>query len=498
MPRPPVVPSPRLATGGLARRAALAALASATFVLACAGPSPSEEGDAPRGVATRADAIVNGELDTTRPAVVLLESSGGACSGTIVKKDVATGIAWVLSAAHCVETTPNLVVQAEDTSRRDIVRYPVLDATADPTYDGRAGSPGDFAVLRVAGAGPDTPVIPLTTAPDGLTVGTTVVDVGYGRTTPLDQAPDANVLRRNFTVAIARLDAELVGVSSNGGGICSGDSGGPSLVGAPGAERVVAVHSFVQGTCARGGAYSARVTSRLAWIEAELAKAPALEGCRACLGMETSGERTCGKLERACRADEACARYASCMGSCGTGPACKNECYARAPAGEVKYELVYECACAAPCGAACGGERSACTDVPACGERFGQGACAACAERACCGALAACSADEGCHACVRPGTAGAEGCEQTEAERTLDACVRASCADACVLAPERPDAPAADVGPTTAAVDVGAGADGGRADAGCGVARRAGTQDAPWAFVVAWLVVRRLRRPRAT
>ena len=242
-----------------------------------------------------------------------------------------------------------------------------------------------------------------------------------------------------------------------------------------GGGRVVAVHSFVQGTCARGGAYSARVTSRLAWIEAGSWAPRSRVPCVPRNG--TSGERTCGKLERVPRG-RACARYASCMGSCRDGARAERVLRARAPAGgEVRARVrVLR-------GALRRGLRRR-----ALGLRGRSGVRQAVRQslrglrRACCGALAVLRG-RGCHACVvrHRGPKAAS----RRAKRTLDACVRAS--RACVLA--RTPGPRGGRRPTTAAVDVGAGADGGaptRAAASRASRRHAGRA----VGVVAWLVVR--------
>ena len=55
-------------------------------------------------LSTTPQAVVNGELDTTHPAVVALLSSQHRCTGTIIAVDGST--LFVLTAAHC-DCTPH-------------------------------------------------------------------------------------------------------------------------------------------------------------------------------------------------------------------------------------------------------------------------------------------------------------------------------------------------------------------------------------------------------
>ena len=153
---------------------------------ACSSADPSAPAD-PR-VGQTSSPIINGQVDTTHQAVVAIAlqqgSQGGLCSGTIVKVDPATHIGWVLTAAHCVDIPPVLVLQSNDFSMTTgTLRYDIVDYEADSRYSGQTGSPYDFAMVRIAGVDANTPTIPLVGSPDNLTVGTNVVSVGYGRTT---------------------------------------------------------------------------------------------------------------------------------------------------------------------------------------------------------------------------------------------------------------------------------------------------------------------------
>src|SRR5690606_31141876 len=71
----------------------------AWLIAGCAATEPTAWDD----VAAHPAAIVNGQIDTVHRAVMLQSCSFPCiCSGTVVKKDDALGVGWVLTAAHCV------------------------------------------------------------------------------------------------------------------------------------------------------------------------------------------------------------------------------------------------------------------------------------------------------------------------------------------------------------------------------------------------------------
>ena len=134
--------------------APLALLASlVAFASACSSSPPKESEPAAASVASP---IINGSVDTTHQAVVFVYAqqgqTGGACSGTVVKVDAANKLAWILTAAHCVDIPPVLVIQGNDYEAATSIRYTVFDYAPDPQYTGNVGSGHDFAVVRVVGA----------------------------------------------------------------------------------------------------------------------------------------------------------------------------------------------------------------------------------------------------------------------------------------------------------------------------------------------------------
>jgi MYXO-CTERM domain-containing protein len=258
------------------RRTICLALASLALA-ACAEPeSPSVE--EPASGAAR---IVYGTADTTHTAVVALlnPDHGGydECSGTIVQ--VCNGVASVLTAAHCCNSTqPTTVVMASDynvgvqyigSANPPPPTYAVIASSVqwDHSYNGNSSSPiDDFCMLQF-NAPANTAVIPVAVGNDNLTLGTTVEYSGFGTT----QNNQNNTLREH---ASAPVDQDVTanyfqyseGGSTHIGGPCEGDSGGPALLpaGAPQDQQfVVGTTSYGDANCRQYGV-SMRVTSQTA------------------------------------------------------------------------------------------------------------------------------------------------------------------------------------------------------------------------------------------
>ena len=345
-----------------------------------AAAPPSDPGGSaePERTAQTSSAIINGQADTTHQAVVAIVlqsgSQGGLCSGTIVKTDPVSHIGWVALAAHCVDLPPVYVLQGDDFSQSNVLRYDVIDYKADSRYGGQVGSPYDFAVLRIAGVDASTPTIPLASASDGLAVGTSVVSVGYGRTSLISSgAASENTVRRRVSKQLGQVGQMIAyGMSSNG--ICQGDSGGPVLVGSPGSEKVVGIHSYVQGDC-NGTGVSGRVSFGLSFLSDELAKAVPTEDCDLCGKIANSGNGTCAAATRSCLADKQCGGYYECLSSGAT----KASCLAKFPKAEGPFNAAANCQCTQACTTQCKGTFE-CIQTPKCGYKLPAGACSTCTE----------------------------------------------------------------------------------------------------------------------
>jgi hypothetical protein len=395
-------------------------------VAACSsGDAPAP---APSAIGRTSSAIINGQVDTTHQAVVAVAmqsaTESALCSGTIVKTDPARHIGWVLVAAHCVnEIPPVAVLQGNDFQAPARILYDVLDYKADSRYPNNPGSPYDFAVIRILGVDASTPTIPLVSADDGLSAGSAVLSVGYGRTTLMSAGPaDDNSVRHHVAKQLGQV-GQMLSYDMQSDGICSGDSGGPVLVTTGGVEKVAGVHSYVEGDC-DGTGVSGRVSFDLSFINGELAKALPADSCALCTKTQGSGNLTCASLSSDCLADTQCAGYYDCISSKSAAA-----CAKQFPKGEGPYSAAVNCACDQACTTQCAGALQ-CASVPKCGYKQAAGACATCTESSCCDEELACAADGTCYQCLKTGDSAAE-CATSSARKALRACVASKCATDC-------------------------------------------------------------------
>lgn len=403
------------------------------------GPPPAE-------VLGRSEsAIINGALDKAHPAVVALllgkdSSAGGACTGTIVKRDAARGIGWVATAAHCIDSGVALVLQTEDYGTGEFIQYSVIDYEADPRYSS-ADLGYDFAIVRIGGVDASTPVIPLTDDPDDLAEGMEVTSVGFGTT-----GSGMNTSRRFVKKPLARVTPELLGYDQRASGVCFGDSGGPVIAGSGASARVVGIHSFVSGGCNREG-YSARVTSALEFYGRQLAKVPE-PSCAVCETIATGGTGTCAQLTTSCLNDDECRGYYECIGD---GKKTAAECFSEFPISEGPFTAAKSCVCMQACADECAGEPS-CDAVGKCGYKLDEeDACAACVESACCDEMRDCTVDGRCTLCLKRKDS-FPSCKRNEPRVALAACASDKCASECAGSTlptigEPPPSEDADAGP---------------------------------------------------
>lgn len=380
-------------------------------------------------VGRTSSAIINGAVDTTHQAVVAIVlqqgQQGGLCTGTIVKVDPTTHIGWVVTAAHCVDIPPVFVLQGDDFAKpTGVLRYDIVDYKADSRWTGQVGSPYDVAVIRIAGVDAATPTIPLVSAPDGLVTGTPVVSVGYGRTSLIAAgAGDENTVRRRVSKTLSQV-GQMLAYNMGTSGICQGDSGGPVIATSGGVEKVVGVHSYVQGDC-DGLGVSARVTVNATFLQGELAKAPPAEDCDLCTKIANSGNSTCAAASAKCLADKECGGYYECL-SAGKS---KTACLAQFPKAEGPFNAAANCTCTQACSTACKGTYE-CVNTPKCGYKLPAGSCAQCTESACCDEALACSSDGTCYVCLKTNDAAPE-CATNAARKKMATCVATSCKTEC-------------------------------------------------------------------
>jgi trypsin len=431
----------------------LASVASFSVVLAslvaCSASPPDEK------LGHTSQNIVGGQSDTTHQAVVAIGLTQGECSGTIIKTDPATGVGWVLSAAHCLVEggAAQVVIQGDDLRKTTNLQYQVLSGVAHPGYNSKdVQSDHDFSVITIAGVDKDTPTLPIATSTnDGVKVGNTVTSVGYGVTTS-GANPTPSDVRKNVTMKITKIHGQdgVAGTTqleddrSQSGGTgavgvpCQGDSGGP-VIDASGV--VVAVHSYGDMGCTQY-ITSDRVSSELAWINGELAKAPAND-CALCQAKAYSGKNTCAQENAACLADKDCGAINDCANKCAANDnACVQKCFSATPLGLGPLNGVQLCGCNTACATECKTDKS-CAGIPKCGFSLKAGKCTTYTEGTCCDELAAASVDKVGFLCLQQ-TGKYAGCDKNTPYQALLGC-QAKSAD-CATAAGGAGAGGADAG----------------------------------------------------
>lgn len=378
----------------------LVGVSSLFLVLGCAvgqpTPSPKEGEPGKTG-----QPIINGEPDVTHDAVVAVLGTG-ACTGTIIHKDVANKKGYVLTAAHCVPDPPQVVVRG--TNYANGIQYPIIDYKAHEQYD---GSVYDFAMVTFTWNNNEPPVIPITTAAqDNMAPGTNVTFVGYGVT----ESNQNNSTRFFVDGQLAQVQPLTIaynqsssGQYPNNGGPCFGDSGGPALLNVPGVgETVAGITSYGDQDCTEFGV-SGRTSAVEGWIEDYITNGGGgMSGqtCDQCFQAATSQGGSCSGAVDDCLNDQQCLGFVQCINDCQT-QACVDQCGTDYPNGVDGYLAILACVCDTGCTTECadepfcqGGGNQECgftSDVPE---------CATCFEASCCAQGAACAADPACSDCL--------------------------------------------------------------------------------------------------
>lgn len=220
------------------------------FLAACGGVDPD--------VGARQDDIVDGWVDDEHRAVGLVGATEGDgyrffCSGTLV------GPTTILTAAHCLfdaegrRITARRLVFAVDGRVFDVDASSVMRGYA-PGSDG----PWEDAAVMTIGRRPDVAPIPIAAAPPE--PGALALVVGFGVTNAANGAGFGT--RRAVAVALDVITERELLYSSNDGGPCFGDSGGPVVVD----QRVVGVTSRGIGADCRGVDIAQRADVLAGWL----------------------------------------------------------------------------------------------------------------------------------------------------------------------------------------------------------------------------------------
>jgi V8-like Glu-specific endopeptidase len=297
----------------------------------------------------RAAAIVGGSDDAGDGAVVAIIDRRSSCddgelrivcSGSLIAPRV------VLTAAHCLQE------QGTDGTWEVYVGSPVggdaqgrffvvTDAAVDPAWNAETHE-RDLALLRLADA-PAAAPLPLPAAPlPASIVGATVRVIGYG-STAAGAMPDG--VRRQTTLRVSTLEANLFRAEPAPGNSCGGDSGGPVLGDLGAGEQLLGVTVSGDAAC-QSYALQARVDVAMAafvqpYLDATAALPPG---------------RPAGAIDAAALCETACAGAGDCPDGLACVPATPERAATCAVNAAAPVDYGAECAHDADCG---GGQRCA-------------------------------------------------------------------------------------------------------------------------------------------
>lgn len=217
--------------------------------------------------------IVGGE-EATRgefPFIVSLQGySGHFCGGSLIAKD------WVLTAAHCVGSTPrSIVIGLHD--RTDSTNAEVMNASAVMKHPKNNSSKldYDFALIRLDRESKYAPVKLQREEMAGpvnlVTAGWGTTGTGYGLPKLLQKVTvpyvDSAVCNASYPGEITE-SMICAGFKEGGKDSCQGDSGGPLLMGSGADRKLVGVVSWGEG-CAKPDKYGVygKVSAAMEWID---------------------------------------------------------------------------------------------------------------------------------------------------------------------------------------------------------------------------------------
>jgi hypothetical protein len=217
------------------------------------------------GPVPRAEAIINGTLDTEHPAVGTVVDATFSTMSSAVLIDPR----WVLtSASFASGLTSGSYLVGADWSDPDTT-FAFYKVIPHPSYD-----PGTAAynIALIALSNPITGVtpIPILTTPASLQVGMPLQYVGFGPSTWYG----SDTQRRHCTNYLEAVYAREFSTDGTAGGSAptSGDAGGPALLSIGGQEYIAGITSY--GTEMGYATVATRVTSFVTWIQQTMAANP--------------------------------------------------------------------------------------------------------------------------------------------------------------------------------------------------------------------------------
>lgn len=194
---------------------------------------------------------------------------------------------WVLTAAHCIQSTDRTEVRLGGTNFNNMTYRQIANFRRIHERYNSNTLENDVALLRlpVNASGGEIGVIALAPADIGTLDGETVVASGFGRTNNTGET-SPNLMRVNLRAISNSECQETYGgiivnstlcatwLTQSGESTCQGDSGGPLSYNSTNGNVLAGVVSFVSSSGCDSGAPSgyARVSSFRDWIENTIAQ----------------------------------------------------------------------------------------------------------------------------------------------------------------------------------------------------------------------------------
>jgi V8-like Glu-specific endopeptidase len=221
------------------------------------------------------DAVINGTTSPTLFTIpagqqlaigALLQDGQEFCTGTLIAPTV------VLSAAHCTDVSGTITFGIGPDMANPRARIPVVSVMGNPSYgsgnDTSAKADVSLWFLAAPATNYESSIvpIPINSASISSLNGKKIQNVGYGIT----GGSNGDYNTRKYWVAekiadLTSYDFYTYVSQNNGGGTCSGDSGGPSLYSFDGELRIVGTVSWGDAECQSEGHF-ARVDNNYSWI----------------------------------------------------------------------------------------------------------------------------------------------------------------------------------------------------------------------------------------
>jgi MYXO-CTERM domain-containing protein len=365
---------------------ALAALA-VPIALAAGGCEPPRQELRGKAVLREArEPIVGGQPagNQYRAAMAMTVDTGDGlypvCSGTMIA--VNGNFGYVLTAAHCGQI--DYVLETDEYSNcddggSDCRFYEVVDSQIHPDYNGNTeeGVVWDFQMIRVTGVDGNTPVVPAA-SDDNIDEGDDLVFAGYGQINQGGGLGDSSG-RRFATNTVDFLDGLQIFYSQSytvgNGGVCFGDSGGPTFGSENGPLEVVGVNRAVTSDFCDDFGISARVQAVFgSFIAPFMGEDPGPLECDPCvdIAINTKGG-ACRSYVDTCFATPDCANLNDCLIECGSSVSCQNGCVDQYQDGLDEFNAIFDCAYCEACAAECADDQDFCDDPSCDGNGDGDG-----------------------------------------------------------------------------------------------------------------------------